>query len=434
MFSALRRFIRFLRKDLWREELRHMPGGKKFGIASLRVFAHVLVSFTQNLAGIRAAGLTLITLLSLVPLLVLIFAIANGFGYSEDLKQAMTDFAADLPPDIGAVVMQIHALVDSVRFTALGAVGTLVLVWTSFALFTRVEQAFNHVWRARRRRSWLRRISDFIALIVLVPVLVLGALFLKSMVTGADWIQGLREEYALAESLYNAGIGLAPHVMMWVAFTTMYKMVPSARVHWRAALVGGIIAGSLWIILYSVYLNFQVGVAQANAIYATLAALPLLLIYLQLSWTVILAGAEVSYAMQNLESLRGTEHLPPASQPIKIRLAWQLVHKASESFREGRGGCDLTSFAMERDVPREWVDAVFDALSAGGLIVGVQGDQDIAMPARPPDQILFSDVLKALNREDVGDFLDRVRLSEEGEKELSAVERAVTDTLAGRSF
>ncbi len=432
MFRTVRRFIRFLREDLWREPLRGMSRGKRLRIGTLRVLSHLLVAFTQNLAGIRAAGLTLITLLSLVPLLALVFALANGLGYGEDLKEAMLSYAEELPPDLRDAVVQIHTMVDSVRFTALGLLGTLILIWTSFALFTRIEQAFNYVWRSRRRRPWFRRISDFIALVILVPVLVMGALFVKSWFTSAA--EDLREDYALVDFLVEAGLSLAPHVMMWVAFTTLYKMVPSAQVRWRAAVIGGVLAGSLWIFLYGVYLSFQVGVAQANAIYATLAALPLLLIYLQLSWTIILAGAEVSYAVQNLESLRGTEHLPPATHAIRVRLGWHLVIKASDNFRNGRGGCDLAQFAMEMDVPREWVDAVFDALYAGGLLVGVQGDQDIAMPARPPEEILFSQVLNAVNRQDVAGFLERVRLPEEGEKQLLAAEQAGADRLAERSF
>jgi membrane protein len=434
VFSALRRIIRFLQHDLWREELRRLSGGKKLGLASLRVFSHLLVSFSQNLAGIRAAGLTLITLLALVPLLALVFAIADGFGLSDDLQAAMASYAEDLPPALQDAVGQIQILVASVRFTALGVLGTVILVWTALVLFTRIEQAFNYVWRTRRSRPWIRRVSDFIAVIVLVPVLVLGALFVKSMVVSATWVQRLREDYAWVEFIYETGISFAPHPMMWIAFTALYKMVPSARVQWRSAAIGGVVAGSLWIAVYGLYLDFQVGVAQANAIYATLAALPLLLIYLQISWTIILAGAEVSYAVQNLESLRGTEHMPPASHAIKVRLGWHLLNRASDAFRNGRAGCDLARFAMDMDVPREWVDGVYDALYAGGLLVCVQGDQDIAMPARPPEQILFSQVVDAVDRQDVAGFLERVRLPEEGEKQLLAAEQAGADRLAERSF
>lgn len=429
------RIITFLREDLWREELRRKPTAKRLGMATLRVLSHLFVSFRENLAGIRAAGLTLITLLSLVPLLALIFAIGNGLGYSDDLQLAMSEFAQDLPPGLQDGVQQIQIMVESVQFTALGLVGTLILVWTSFTLFTKVEQAFNHVWRTRSNRSLIRRISDFIALVVLVPVLVLGALFLTSMVTDAQWIQDLRAEHSLAEALYDAGTGFAPHVMMWVAFIAIYKLIPSANVQWRAAAIGGVVAGSLWIVVYGLYLTFQVGVARANAIYATLAALPLLLIYLQVSWTIILAGAEVSYAVQNLQALRGTEHLPPASHAIRVRLAWHLMARASEGFREGRSGCELAQVAVDLDVPREWVDAVFDALYEAGLVVGIRGsDQDIAMPARPPEEITFAQVVAAVNGQDTRGFLERVRLPEVGEEDLTAAEAAGAERLGRRSF
>jgi len=422
----IRRIRKFFETDLWQRDLRQTRGVRKLWLAVLRIASHLLVSFSRSLGSLKASGLTLVTLLSLVPTLVLVFAIANAFGadYAQRVEDLFLGFGDELPPGMHAVKDQIHELVERTSFGALGVMGSAAMIWTAYVLFAKVEQAFNSVWRTRGR-GWLRRITDFVAVVVLVPPLVLGALFSESLLASSELTQELRDYWGIG-SLYSASLGFIPYLMLWLAFTCLYRLMPSAPVRWRDAAAGALVAAVGWTALHRLYIEFQFGVAQANAIYATLAALPLLLVYLQLVWTLVLVGAEVSYAVHHIHDLRGAEALPDANWAVRKRLAWHLMREAGDRFRKGDRGCDLGALSGQLDVPREWLDDVAKALAHENLVVMSQGD-DLAVPARPPEDISMAEVFAAADWSEASAFLDRVTLPAEAEQRV-----ADADTEAAR--
>jgi membrane protein len=413
----------FFTKVLWRDDLSRSPGWRSFGLSVLRVVAHSFGNFGRNMGSIRAAGLALITLLAVVPLLALITAIAGAFAYGDVMKDEIRHLTqANLSDPMREAVEKIQGMAESANFRALGVIGTLVLAYAGFELFTRVEQAFNHVWKSERRRKWYRRVTDFIALVVIVPALVLGALSLSSLLQGAS-LNGLREKYEWIRAVYEAGLGFVPHVTMWVALTALYKVMPSAHVAWKGAIAGGIVAGSSWIFLHTIYIHFQLGVAQFNAIYATLAALPLLIVYLQLTWTILLMGAEIAYGVQNIHALRKTRVVPPVTHAMRRRLALLVMSEASDKFVRGAGGSDLAEIAVRCDVPREWVDGVFQSLSDAGLAARLAGSEQV-IPARPPSGITMLEVMRALETGEADTFAEQVCLTPEMERHLRLLQEA----------
>lgn len=295
------RIQQFFRRDLWEIDVGQMSGWRRVGLVTLRVTAHALRTFVVDLGSLRASGLTLVTLLALVPLLALATWIAEGLGYGSVLDQELARVTAQAPEGLRPAVEEIRELVARTSFGALGAIGSALLAYSALMLFVRVEQSLNHVWRVSRGRAWYRRLTDFVALVVLVPLLAIGALSLNTLLHGAGWFRGT----PWLDELYRLGLGVVPHVLAWIAFTALYRLMPAARVRWASAAVGGVVAGSGWLFAHGLYLSTQMSVVRLNAIYATLAALPLLLIYLQVTWTIVLVGAEVSHAVQNRDELRG---------------------------------------------------------------------------------------------------------------------------------
>ena len=329
-------------------------------------------------------------------------------------------------------MVQLQGMVDAVHFGTLGLVGSLVVVWTGFALFMRVEQALNSIWRVRHSRPWLRRVSDFISLVVVVPPLVVLSLLSTSVFAESHWVESVGSVSGLGW-LRSHGIRVIPFVMLWIAFSALYKMMPSVRVRWRSAFCGGCVAGTALLFLHQLYLSLQVGVAQANAIYATLAALPLLLVYLQLFWTVVLVGGEVSFAVQNIGSLHAREDLPAPIFAVQKRVMWHLMHEAAVAFREGRQGVQLAGVATRLGVPRVWVDELADLLVEAQLLVRVRGEDGLLVPARPPETISMSDVVAVLDR-CRGPVAGRIVLTESAEQRLSAASAAASKELSELAF
>lgn len=429
----IRRLVRFLRHGLWEADLRRITGWRALVIGLLRIVIHVGRAFSHNLVGLQAAGLTLVSLFALVPLLALLFTVAKELGYADKLELWLTDVGSKLPEQAQAAVEQVRLLVADVNFGALGLIGSVVMIWSALALFTHVERALNGIWRAQRSRSWWRRITDFVAVVVVVPPFMIAALVVSSVLGGVNLIKGLREQAEWLAWLYQAGLGFVPYVLLWISLAALYKLMPRAPVRWRCALVGGVVAGSALATLHEFYLRFQVGVAQANAIYATLAALPLLVIYLQLLWTVVLAGAEVSYAIQNLGSLRRPRDLPPPAYGMRVRTMWHLMRAAAVGMRTGKRGVRLTTFAMGMDLPRTWIDDAASLLTDAALLRPLPDEGDVLVPTRPPEQIHMDDLLKAI--EGRGKFqVQRVALPDELEAQLSAAFDTAAHAVSGMAF
>ena len=399
----IRAAFAFFREGLWRADLRNVSWPKRVVLGGTRILVHALQTFGDNLGTMRPAGLTTITLLSLAPLLAVISGVADGLGYSQLLDDFIAENTKELPEGMQNAVAVIQSTVDRTSFRALGIVSTVLLLWTGLTLFVRVEAAMNQTWKTRARRPWFRRLSDFIALIVLFPVLVIAALLGRTLLTSASWMQDLP---AWLDVLYKTGLGGVTHAVMWVAMTALFRFMPSVTVRWRWAAVGGIVAGSGWIFAHQIYLSFQIGAARANAIYATLAALPLLIVYLQLVWTIILFGAEISYAGQNLRLLGPGHRLREPNARQRERIGIAMAERACARFAEGRGSTSLARMSSDLDVPREWLDDIARSLrKAGVLEVTRRGERVI--PARPLEGLTFDAVLDGIRGGKAGVATDR---------------------------
>ncbi len=363
MDALIERLRLWIREELWRVDLTELGPWRRAAVTTLRVIVQVARSFSHNVLGLTAAGLTLVTVLSLVPLLGLIFWVGDLLGMVEHLDRWFTHMQQSLPADTHGAIERLQGMVSAMDFRALGIVGSVLAICSGLMLFTRVEQALNAVWRTRRSRRWWRRLFEFVALVVLVPLFFVSALLAVSVLRSATWFDflGGSDWY---QALRDAGFGALAYGMSWCAFAGLYKWMPSVRVRWLPACAGGMVAGTALLGLHGLYLHFQVGVAQANALYATLAALPLLLIYVQLFWTVVLVGAEVSYAAQNLEVLQAAESSRQPDWGDELRFAWSLLRAAS---RGGEQGTQLADWTARHGVG-DAGERIADALVAGGLL------------------------------------------------------------------
>ncbi len=427
------RLLEFFKVGLWTHDLRREVFWRRYGLGALRVGAYAILNYRRNLTGIRASGITLITLLSIVPCLLLVFGIAKGFGYGEELETSMVSYSAELPTQFREVSDQIRELLGRTSFSTLGWLGTLFLVWTGITLFSKVEQALNHAWRTTNRRPWVRRVTDFIALVVIVPVLFLGALSLSSMLTGGGVIVSLRENLPIIGALYDMGLGFVPYVMTWIAFTAVYKIMPSADVTWRAAFVGGVVAGSGWLIMHSCYIRFQVGAARMNAIYATLAAIPLLLVYLQLAWTITLLGTEVAYGVQHVHLLGSARIDEESSFATRERLGLAIVEQAAKRFDAGDGATSLADLAAQVELPREWLDAICADLIRAKVLASVDNGEKV-IPAQPLENLALTTVRDALRGSCRSDLQARLPISPLLDTKLADARRAANQAIESHRF
>ncbi len=389
------RIREWFRVRLWEDDLNDVSRWKALGIGALRVTIHAARSFSRNLVGVQAAGLTMLSLLGLVPLLWLGLGVAKGLGFNETLEEYLAAWqkSEELPAVLREALRNFDLAVKRVSFKALGLLGMVLLGYSGYSLFVTIERAFNHVWKAKRR-SWYKRIGSFIGIVVVVPLFVLTAIAVESVLEEGSLVLYMKENVPSLAVMYDAGVRFLPVAVVFIAITLLYKLLPSTRVYWRPAAVAGVLASVVLILVHGLYVRSQVGLALHNEVYAALAALPMLIVYLSLMWTIILAGVQVSFAVQNVNELGPPKDEPEVEYGTHRRLGLALALAACNE-----DSVELTEFAQSVDVPRPWVDAVVDDLVAAQILHLEEADgEDRVRTARPAAELTMWDVVHAVER------------------------------------
>jgi membrane protein len=325
-------------------------GGRlaRLGRHALQVAVIVAQGVARNQTLLRASALTYFTMLSLIPLLALAIAMVDAFGAGEALVRLVTRQIGAIAPEAAE---QIVALVRRVEFRSLGVVGGATLFVTTVLALSNVEKALNYIWGVARQRPLVRRFPDYLAVLVVAPLLLAVAVSLGASLRSERFVQRLLEVPTLAP-LFELGLRQAPTVLLWGAFSFLYWFLPNTTVRPLPALGGGALAAVLFSAVQAGYVAFQVGVARSNALFGSFAALPILLVWIYLSWAIVLLGAELAFALQNFTSFRqarlGEEPRPAEREAVGLALATRLAR----AFRIGRGGLTAEDLAEELDVER----------------------------------------------------------------------------------
>lgn len=315
---------------LWEQNPADLSLLQRILLRQIQTAALVVRDFGVNQCLLRASALTYYTMLSLVPLLALTFALLKAFGVQNLLQPLIIE---KLNVGDGRVADIILGYINNTQVTQLGAVGLIFLIIAVVSLLTNVEKSFNHVWGVKSVRPLLRRFSDYLSVILAGPVLIISAISMTSTLTSNSLVQKFIEMEMIG-SLILLLFKVTPFFFMWLAFTGLYVFMSNIKVEWRAAFVGGIVGGTLWQIAQVGYVHFQVGVGRYNAIYGTMAALPIFMVWLYLSWVIVLFGLGVCYAKQNLRTsgrdLRGAEVSRNSFEQIALALLVTLADRFSK--------------------------------------------------------------------------------------------------------
>jgi membrane protein len=393
------KWMNFVQTDIWRMRQRDLPRKKSFVIGFIRIIALAFRGFNENKCGFRASALTFYTLLSIVPVIALMFAIAKGFGMQEKLVEQLQKIQTQ-----GDVIPRIiefaNSLLDSTNGMAMAGVGIAFLFWTIISVLSNIENSFNDIWGIVKPRSFGRKFSDYLSMMLVCPILLIisGSL----TVTVNSQIQNLMAKMPL---LQNMGIAfwlplkVLPYVSGWVLLTFIFALMPNTKVKFSSALIAGIVAGTLFQFIQWIYFNFQIGVARANAIYGSFAAIPLFLIWLQTSWLIVLFGAEVSFAHQNVETYEFEPDCMSASKAFKTLIALLITQRVVKRFCNEEKPVDAPTLSHELEIPIRLVRLVIYQLTEAGILSEVKNSfKEFAyQPATDVDKMTVKFVIDKLD-------------------------------------
>ncbi len=396
--SKLQTFIdrsrQFFERDLWEMDAANQRWWRRFLLNQGQVLALVIRGFFADGCMLRASALTFTTLLSLVPLLALMFSVLKGLGVQNELKPLLLD---QLAVGGGEAVSKIVEYINNTNVAKLGTYGLIFLIATVLTLLSNIEKSFNSVWGVEETRPLLRRFTDYFSVVTIGPVFVVVAISMTSTLKSQQLVLTLLEYEYVGEALLSL-FEVLPFMVMWLVFAGLYLFMPNVKVSPRAALIGGVFGGTLWQLSQWGYLNFQVGVARYNAIYGTMAALPILMVWLYLSWMIVLLGLEMTYATQNLSSIRQDIRGKRVNFASREFIALTVLLFVSRRFYLGRPALGQDALASRLDVPPRLLHTVLEELSRLGFVVATSLESDGIgyQPAQALEKIRLVDVVRGL--------------------------------------
>ncbi|HLI80187.1 MAG TPA: YhjD/YihY/BrkB family envelope integrity protein [Candidatus Binataceae bacterium] len=355
-----------------------LPGVLNYGRRPRMVAEAAVGRFIDNDDLLWASALTYTSALSIVPLLVLVFSVLKGLGYTDQLEPVITRYVGS--PDIAN---QLLTFVHNMKVAALGSVGAVTLIVTDISLLGTIENALNHSWGVAKGRSYFRKFTDYLSITFVVPVLLVTALTLTAGVTKSEaFLKGIS---------FIASFGL-----VWAGYFVLFVFFPNTKVKWRPALIGALITAVLWTVAQWAYIHFQYGVTSYKAYYGALAAIPVFLVWIYFSWAIVLLGVEFAVVLQ-----RGPY------RPMKSAIGPDFVRRAVilTLMRIGRRmmghGEPVTagSIAYELGVAEDTIAPVIARLEQAGLLVdaevsaGIKDSGELLL-TRTPGQILLSGALE----------------------------------------
>jgi membrane protein len=400
----------------------------------LRLLRYPVAIVRDWLAGgisVQAMSLAYTTLLSLVPLMVFSFAILKGIGARTDLHFILREFFHPLGNAADQLTEQVMTFVTNMRGDLLGSIGLAFLTYTAITTIQKVETSFNFVWRIDRPRSLARRFTEYLSVMIIGPILLavsLGILSSAAHSPAARWLDSIP---SLAWVFQGLGL-ILPYAIVVIVFSFMYAFIPNIRVEIRAALIGGVTAGVLWALVGQVFTAVLVYSSERMVVYAGFAIVLTTLLWVYLSWLILLIGAELAFYVQFPQYLPHGHESLALGGGAREQLGLSVMYLIGRDYRKGLTHWNADRLAAELDIPGAALAPVVLGLEKAGLIVATEKEQ--FLPGRDPEHIKLSAVIDALRASQNGRLTLTGRAAAPAAALMAKIDEATRHELGDRSL
>jgi membrane protein len=376
------RFLTFFKTGIWEIQLKDLSPIEAFSVKYLRIILLASRGFVRDNCQKTASVLTYYSLLNLVPVVAVAFAMAKGFGLEKLIEKQILQMAekANWQADItNQIISFSHNLLNQAKGGLIAGVGIVLLFWTVISIMGKIEESLNEIWEIKKSRTLIRKFSDYITMMVLGPVLLI--ISSSATILLASQVKVIVNKIAVLgvfSKVIFLLLNLLPYASIWVLFTMLYLIMPNTKIPIRSAILGGVAAGTIAQIVQWIYIKFQIGVASYGAIYGSFAALPLFLGMLQMSWMIVLFGAEIANANEHYETFGFHPDYSRMSVSSKKILMLRIFHLLTKKFSLGEKPLSAHQIAHALAIPVRLVRQFLHELSDVGLVVetakGIKGD------------------------------------------------------------
>jgi len=394
----------FFNSDFWRAFFERSRKINFTIVKGLRIALAAVKGFQDDDCSAKASALTFYSLLSIVPLFAVAFGIAKGFGFQERLESEISQRFIEQKEVVDKLIYFSYQTLQNTQSGLIAGIGLIVLFWTVIKLFSNIESSFNSIWKIKKSRSFARSFSDYLAMIFFCPIFFAASsslsVFVMTQITDISKTTGIWD--TVSPIVYLA-FHIFPFILAWLLFTALYSIMPNTRVPLKYAFAAGVCAGTAYQIVQSIYINFQIGVASYGAIYGSFAALPLFLIWLNISWIIALGGAEIAYHSENDRFNFALSNASEQRLGDARILGLMIMQQCGRAFSNGSSPPSVYNLSQEAGVPVVLIKAIIEQLIQAGLLVEVNWHGNSGECYQP------SKDLKTITLKSVCDALDNSR-------------------------
>ncbi len=334
--EKVKKTLRFFKSDIWRMPLDDLSPLKAFLLRQLKILIIAIRGFSEDKVQLRASALTYYTLLSIVPVVAMAFGIAKGFGLEQYLENELAKAFTGREEVLEWILSFSQSLLEATRGGLMAGIGLVILFWTIMKVLGHIEHSFNEIWQINQPRSITRKFADYFSMMLIAPFfMILANGFTVFLTTQVREIAENIVVLSMLSPILMFVVQLIPYILLWMLFTILYMVMPNTKVNFTSAILAGIVAGTLFQLVQWGYIHFQIGVSRYNAIYGSFAALPLLLLWMQVSWLVVLFGAEISFANQNVEQYEFEAEALNMSSYNRRLITLYIAHLLVRNFENG---------------------------------------------------------------------------------------------------
>jgi membrane protein len=419
---------------IWDPDLTQRSGSKRLLQSWIRLGVMAGRDFIDNLVNLHAMALAFKTLLSLAPLLAVVFSILKAFGVHNRMEPAVAEALAPLGEKGAEITAHLIGFVDRMKAGALGIVGLVTLFVTVISLMGTIEESFNHIWRVKAPRKWSRKFSDYLSVTLVGPVLVFAALTITATLENHDFVRQLLALEPFGTVILGL-LRIVPYLTLWGAFAFFYIFIPNTRVKLKSALIGSLVAALLWQTVGWGFATFVASSTRYYAIYSSFALLMLFLLWLHVGWMIILLGAQVTYAHQSISFYQRDRATLAKTPAGREKIALEIMLLVGARFHRGLEPLSVTEIAARLEIPADAVKNLMDTFQSSRLMLAL-AEEDSFVLSRDPETISIKEILNCVRSSREQRRPERPTGKEESiiDELLLDVEQSVADTLAGKNL
>jgi len=393
--------INFFKKDIWLLQEDKLSLFRAKIVKSLKIILLSVQGFSRDLCSLRASALTLYTILSIVPIIAMLFGIAKGFGFEKMMKQQLIEKIPSQETMVLQLIDFAQNLLESTKGGVVAGTGIIILFWTVIKVIGNIEESFNYIWKVEQGRILSRKFSDYLSLMLLAPViLIISGSITVFLTTQLTWLVDFINLSGIGDWLVIRALSLLPLLLMTGLFTFTLVFMPNRKINYKAGIIAGFITAIMYNLAQWAYLSLQFGVSDYNAIYGSFAALPLFVIWLQIGWMIVLFGCEIAFFLQNYENYQHSSEFSNLSFSLEKVIALQITHLIIKNFIPLNNPLTAAQIAKNMDIPIAIIQSILLKLVASHIIVEFkdQKEYEVYQPAVDINMLTISYVVNALEQ------------------------------------